>query len=303
MFILIDTLKLRPRVVNYNLNQGIQAEYYLLLLIKLLAGAKIVTTVHDVIPFSRKNASKFKTAEIFARIFALSDALIFHSDETKTTFQNEYPVYRDKTSYIYPFPPMTFNIDLAPLHSSNNPEVVKFLFIGHIRNEKGVKCMLEAWEQLARAGNNSSLEIAGNTSEYSDLDYLIQTVQSLNNITLDLRYLSDALFIEKIKSCDVVLLPYEQSSNTGLPFIAASYGKQVIASSLPVFEPYVKSSIIQSELIFDCGSSISLLEKLILASNQIKAGDPQPNIKALNDYINHFGRYTRLTYSKLLSLR
>jgi glycosyltransferase involved in cell wall biosynthesis len=108
---------------------------------------------------------------------------------------------------------------------------VKFLFIGHIRKEKGIGNLIHAWSMLSHDGfDKSILTIAGN----DDLN-LGRDALKLPNCITKFGYIDDEDFEALIQDTDYVVLPYEGGTNSGVLSAATSFGKPCITSMIPCF--------------------------------------------------------------------
>ena len=109
--------------------------------------------------------------------------------------------------------------------------LVKFLFIGHLRKEKGIINLIKAWSLLNPADvSAANLTIAG-----SDVLNMGSDAVNLPNCTTKFGYIDDEEFEALIQDTDYVVLPYEGGTNSGVLSIATSCEKPCITSNIPCF--------------------------------------------------------------------
>jgi glycosyltransferase involved in cell wall biosynthesis len=108
---------------------------------------------------------------------------------------------------------------------------VKFLFIGHLRKEKGIINLIKAWSLL----NPADVSVANLTIAGSDFLNMGSDAVNLPNCTTKFGYIDDEEFEALIEDTDYVVLPYEGGTNSGVLSTATSYEKPCITSNIPCF--------------------------------------------------------------------
>ena len=105
----------------------------------------------------------------------------------------------------------------------------KFLFIGSIREEKGIRYLLDAWRKTHHK-INGTLTIAGRYDHDFGLDF-----NDLNNVNLNLGFIDDNLFEQIMCEHDYIVLPYSSITNSGVYYTAVNLDKVCITSDIPLF--------------------------------------------------------------------
>ncbi len=105
------------------------------------------------------------------------------------------------------------------------------LFFGLLRPYKGVKYLIEAFEQLPRPLlEDSHLLIVGETWEDLESCDLVARSPLKSHITLIDRYVGDNEVPVYFSAADVLVIPYTRSSQSGVAHIGMSFGMPIIAT-------------------------------------------------------------------------
>ena len=249
----VELVKIRPKAILYALSSNLFVEM-LFILICRIAFRNITIVCHDVVPFTQIYEShKFKSFQrsIFYR---LAKTLIVHNTRSIEELNKGYNIRKDKIKYL-PFPIM----DLSNLNNevaSESTGSVNCLFIGHLRREKGVDLLIDAWKSCSQRIPFSHLTIAGTIPVGVDLG----DVSSLSNLTLKAEYISDDEFVRLIHNADVVIFPYRAGTNSGVLSNVVSLGKPVIVSDIDMF---VQSGLVSEGSYFQTGNAEALAAKII----------------------------------------
>lgn len=209
-------------------------------------GIETILTVHDVEPLYN-NYPKIIMCDI-ADIIWCSKKLIVHTDESCKKLEK----YK-KEIFNIPFPLM--EIKQKDISDSKENEI-KFLFIGHLRKEKGIEILLDAWRSNSKIYNQAYLTIAGSVPFGLQYDFT-----NLKNCTLISNYVDDETYSDLVNETHYVLLPYTAGTNSGILSTVASLGKPCITSDLEMFK---ESSFLIDDLVGKIKSSDDL-EKILLS--------------------------------------
>jgi glycosyltransferase involved in cell wall biosynthesis len=206
-------------------------------------GAKIVLTVHDLLPHDTGEQHK----AVYAALYREVDALICHSDSIRARLVAEFAVPERKVSVI---PHGPFFYDLAPDVSADRgasvsqagagvgsceAEGLMVLWQGIIFPYKGVDLLLRAWRQV-EAECEATLVIAG-TGSPELLEQIRAEVAELGLKRVDLRFrfISTEELVALYRAADVVVYPYRAITTSGALATGLALGKTIVASDLPVF--------------------------------------------------------------------
>jgi glycosyltransferase involved in cell wall biosynthesis len=198
-------------------------------------GAKVVLTVHDLLPHDTGATHHALYASLYARV----DAIICHSDSIRARLAAEFAVPEAKISVI-PHGPFFYDLPPAPSDhilrdfklDSDSPIV---LWQGIIFPYKGVDLLLQAWEQV-EASTNATLVVAG-TGAPGLLDRIRTQAAALGlqRIALHFRFISTEELVALYRAAAIVVYPYRAITTSGALATGLSLGKTIVASDLPVF--------------------------------------------------------------------
>lgn len=251
-YIIYRSRKEKPDLINYSLVSGC-FNFVILFLkcIRWVSGSRIIITCHDVLPFSRSEREEKKEMRNRDYLFKWADYLLIHNDNSRKTLMDKFVINPKKIIY-HRFPIQ----DLLKLHPLYNIEKkYDFLFIGHLRKEKGVALLLESWAHFYSNYKEARLCIAGmNISNIS-----IKDEYRYSNIDFKLHYISDDDFCKLVCQSRYVVLPYLKGTNSGIVSDVLSLGASVIASDLPMFKD---NPLLDDSNLFSAGSIDSLIKIL-----------------------------------------
>jgi glycosyltransferase involved in cell wall biosynthesis len=199
-------------------------------------GAKIVLTVHDLLPHDTGDTHK----ATYASLYALADGLICHSDAVKARLVAEFGMAQAKVSVI---PHGPFFYDLPPSASDSVlrdfalPAGSRYvLWQGILFPYKGVDLLLDAWQQVEREDGNVWLVIAG-TGAPELLEQVRTRAQQLGlkRVALHFRFISTEELVALYRGADIVVYPYRAITTSGALATGLALGKTIVATDLPVF--------------------------------------------------------------------
>jgi glycosyltransferase involved in cell wall biosynthesis len=198
-------------------------------------GVKIVLTVHDLMPHDTGEAHK----AAFAKLYAMADELICHSDTIRARLAAEFNVPEAKVSVI---PHGPFFYDLPPAGSDDvlrefelEPGKMLVLWQGIIFPYKGVDLLLKAWQHV-ETQSDAWLVVAGTGSPELLEQIRAQVAElGLKRVKLHFRFISTEELVALYRAADVVVYPYRAITTSGALATGLALGKTIVASDLPVF--------------------------------------------------------------------
>ncbi|WP_321281286.1 glycosyltransferase [Marinifilum fragile] len=282
-------------VLNYNLTSDLFVEYLFLKIVKVTTKTKVLITCHDVVPFGTDDELGLKKKILRKKMFFdLADFLIVHNESSKHDLQKHFQITDNIIQY--PFPVMSLRTD-NPLKKKSNG-VIKFGMIGHIRNEKGLDVLIDAWRLFYKPDKNVELIIAGNfaTSDAYDLS-------TFNGLSIKVipSFLSDERYKQLIEELDVVILPYKRGTNSGIPSSVISLDSLLLTSDIPMFKC---NPLIPLSFQFESKNAISLAEKMNWLCSLTEEERQSYRSKNTNQLINYRGLFIETTnqvYSNLIN--
>lgn len=223
---LLKQLKIfRPDIINYSLTNMPDAPYLLKRIRKVLKDVKIVVTCHDVVPFQATGIIDYRT------VYELADYLVVHTYGAIEILKREYQISYDKILY-HPFPLIDLNRLNVVVSGEDTHSVPRFLFIGVMRQEKGVQVLVNAWKELG-PNFDGKLTIAGFRPENVKIDF--SHIRNYKNVKIIEKMLSDEEYLKIVKEADYIVFPYSKVGNSGVLSTVVSLKKVPITTKLPTF--------------------------------------------------------------------
>lgn len=249
--ILFASMKDKPELINYShVGQSYFFIVWFLKVLKKVSGAKLMITCHDVNPHSDSSGEM-----VYRRkIFHTADSLLVHTERSIEELHDIFGIDKSKV-YIHPFPIM----DLSKLtEDAPNPyQPTDFLFIGHLRKDKGIEFLLESWPEFHKVCPEAKLRICGRYLQDIHFD---QELLEECNVEFNLHYISDEDYYHYVKSARYVILPYLQGTNSGIISTVLSLGTDVITSDLPMF---TQNPLVSKDNVFKNADSVSFIGVLL----------------------------------------
>jgi glycosyltransferase involved in cell wall biosynthesis len=213
-----------------------------LMLYYRLLGKKIVRTVHNV-NAGKRDANDSLLNRITLRVqYRLSHHVFVHTAKMKQELLRDFGV-QEKTATVVPF-----GINNSVPNTALTPAAAKrqlgikdsektILFFGAIRPYKGLEYLVGAFQQLAANQPEYRLIIAGQPLKESKkyLDEIQRTLSrqfSPGRVIEKIQYIPDEETELYFKAADVVALPYTHVFQSGVLFLAHSFGLPVVASDV-----------------------------------------------------------------------
>lgn len=213
-------------------------------------GARIVLTVHDLLPHD--TAERFK--DLYAKLYARMDALICHSDHIKARLESEFGIASDKI-YAIPHGPFFFDLPvedssstLSQLGIQNGQQMV--LWQGIIFPYKGLDLLLNAWREVEQQTSGLTLVAlgTGDSALAASLERQAHDLE-LKNVRFHFRFCSAEELVAAYRAATMVVYPYRAITTSGALATGLALGKPIIASDLPVFRELLTNE--QSALLVD----------------------------------------------------
>jgi glycosyltransferase involved in cell wall biosynthesis len=249
-------LRYRVRAVAYALSSNLILERWFLRALQAL-GVRVYLICHDVVPFALPDQNLDEMIRKRAKFYRLADRLVVHNRNSVEDLLTTFGVQGDRIRQ-FPFP----LFDLSPIQPRDVHEVpastrTRFLFLGHLRPEKGLDVLLEAWLRLHAMHPDAELVIAGNLPRGSVYDF--KAIERCN-VRLVLRFVSDEEYVALIQQSDCVVLPYRRGTNSGVTSTVLALRRCLIVSDIPMFRHH---PLIPTGSFFRSGDSGDLCARLI----------------------------------------
>lgn len=285
--IIISARRDKPQAINYSLISGSYrfVVIFLRVLIKV-SKAKLVITCHDVCPWedpSRESSEEMRNRQL---IFNLADFLLVHNDSSITDLKNVFHIDEGKiVKHLFPI------MDLTKLQRI---EIIEkqcdFLFIGHLRKDKGIDFLIDTWLRSSVLNKKAVLWICGRPQgQHFDIEHLQK-----HNVICKLGYISENDYCRYIQSARYVVLPYLKGTNSGIISTVLSLGSNVITSDIPMFRD---NPLVKGEDMFKSGDYHSLAMMLQMKMESKENNDLR---EALQEYKTTFNNEVTCVYKTIM---
>ena len=217
----------------------------LLLIFYRLLGKRLVFTAHNVNAGARDGADTFLNRSSLRIQYRLMDQIFVHTQKMKDQLMQTFGVREDRISII-PFG----MYDMVPQSALTSAEAKQrlglsksdraILFFGRITPYKGIDLLVDAFARIARPDQSYRLVIAGEAMKESEQQWqrVQQTIAQSSmreQVVQHTRYIGDTEIEIYFKGADVLVLPYSQIFQSGVLFMAYSFGLPVIATDVGSF--------------------------------------------------------------------
>lgn len=249
-----------PKVLHILWNNNFELfDRTVLMIYYRLLGKKIALTAHNI-NAGQRDLSDSLLNRITLRIqYKLTHHIFVHTDKMKRQLCEDFRVPEDAiTTLRHPINNAFPDTDLTPAEAKRRLGISEgekaMLFFGRLRPYKGLEYLLSAFELLSETDSGYRLIIAGESKKGSELYYESIQDRITNHPNRD-RIISRIEFIPDqdaevyLKAADVMVLPYKDIFQSGVLFLAYSFGLPVVAADVGAF----REEIIEGKTGFVCG--------------------------------------------------
>jgi len=251
----------KPKIFHILWNGRLQLfdRTFLMLYYKAL-GKKIVLTAHNV-NVAKRDGYDSSINRLSLRVqYHLVDHIFVHTDKMKEELVSEFDVKKEKVSVIaFGINNSVPDTELTPVQAKQKVRVSSsaktILCYGRIRPYKGIEYLVAALRLTLRKDDSYRLIIAGEFLKESR-EYWGQIQETIEREGLGERVIQEIRFIPDeeteiyFKAADVLVLPYTGVFQSGVLFLAYSFGLPVIATDIGSF----RDDIVEGETGYVCRS-------------------------------------------------
>lgn len=226
-------------------------------------GIKVITTIHDLLPFDRK----FYDYYYHKKIYSHSDKVISQAKMNIDELVEKYNVERNKIVYIphghYMEYAETATKDESLERLSLPDDRPIILFFGQIKKVKGVDVLIESIAKVKKKFPNIFCVIAGKVwkDDFSFYQNMIDNLNLSDCIRTDIKFIPDDDIKYYFNAADIVALPYRQIYQSGVVLLGAAYEKPVVATTEGEFLNVIKNG--ETGLLVESGNSTEFANALI----------------------------------------
>jgi glycosyltransferase involved in cell wall biosynthesis len=214
----------------------------LLMLYYRMLGKRLVLTVHNVNARLRDGNDSVLNRFTLRVQYRLSDHIFVHTPKMQDQLARDFNVRAAAVTVI------PFGINNAVPHTSISRAEARhrlgiaagdrtILFFGTIAPYKGVEYLVSAFQELCESDTKCRLVIAGKPRAgeeqyWSSVQALIQRGPYAERVVQNISFVSDDDTECYFKAADVAVLPYTHIFQSGVLFLAYSFGLPVIAADV-----------------------------------------------------------------------
>jgi D-inositol-3-phosphate glycosyltransferase len=204
-------------------------------------GRRVVLTAHNVNTAARDGRDNWLNRASLRLQYRLCEHVFVHTRSMKAQLVRDFGVQPARVTVIpfgindtTPKTPLTATQARARLGIDHDSAVL--LFFGQIAPYKGIEYLVEALA-LVHPRQPVTLVIAGkvkrgNEGYWTQIDSQIRSSRISNAVVTRIGFVPDDEVETFFKAADAVVLPYTEIFQSGVPFLAFSFGKPVIASDV-----------------------------------------------------------------------
>ena len=249
----------QPGIFHVLWNNQVEVFDRTLLLIYYKAqGKKIVLTAHNVNAGRRDEKDSWLNRFTLKVQYRLADHIFVHTAKMKAELIDQFQVKETAVSVIpYGINNAVPDTQLSPAEARRRlgigPEEKTILFFGAIKNYKGLEYLVPAFQKIAASNKDYRLIIAGERKKGSEeyFDKIQQTIardSSRERVLQKIEFIPDDEAEVYFKAADVAVLSYSEIFQSGILFLAYSFGLPVIASDVGSF----RDDVIEGKTGFIC---------------------------------------------------
>lgn len=237
---------------------------------KLLKRTKILFLCHNVFPHERFPMDRILTKHVLKQ----GDCFIVQSAQDEEDLKSIradaiYSKTVHPTYNAFKLENMSRQEAREQLHLSGEKVL---LFFGFVRKYKGLKYLLQAMPRISRELSDVKLLIVGDfDNDKHEYMEMIQEWKIQEYIEIHDGYIPDKEVEKFFAASDVVVLPYESATQSGIVQIAYGFEKPVIASNVGGLPEVVTDG--KTGFITNAKDSDDLAEKVIQFFNKKKADE------------------------------
>jgi len=236
----------KPKILHILWNNRFQFfDRTLLMLYYKLLGKKIVLTAHNI-NASKRDSNDTPLNRLTLKVqYRLADHIFVHTEKMKSELCEEFGVQKVAITVI-PFgvnnsvPNTCLTTAQAKRRLGISDDEKTILFFGRIGPYKGLEFLIAAFQQITVRNTGYRLIIAGKPKKGAEeyLEGIQRTISGDGNrerVISKIEYIPDEETELYFKAADVLALPYTQIYQSGVLFLAYSFGLPVIATDVGSF--------------------------------------------------------------------
>jgi D-inositol-3-phosphate glycosyltransferase len=280
----------KPRIFHVLWNNRLETfDRTLLMLYYRLLGKKVVLTAHNVNTRRRDSNDTLLNRATLRIQYKLADHIFVHTEKMKLELIEQFGVKMSRVSVIpfgindsVPYTRLTSREARERLGIGSGEKTI--LFFGRLRPSKGLEYLIAAFHQILGRCNDYRLIIAGRPDQ--DETYWTRLRETIRREAENGRALLRPEFIPDdeteiyFKAADALVLPYKDIYQSGVMFLAYSFGLPVISADVGS----LKDEIVEGKtgFVFKPEDPVDLaktIERYFASDLYANLGDRRPEIR------------------------
>jgi D-inositol-3-phosphate glycosyltransferase len=233
------------RVVHFQwLDRFIFADRIILPLVARLSGHRVVLTVHNINAGKRDNRDSIGNRISLRILYHLAHRLIVHTEKSKDELMAEFPIRESKIAVIKHG--MNNRVTRTGIKTEDARKIFRIaenekviLFFGNIGYYKGLDLLIDSFAEMPdNFLSEARLLIAGNSKspEYTDsIKRKIDNPRISERIIASFGYIRDEEVESYFMAADCIVMPYRNIYQSGVIFMAYTFGLPVIVADIGNF--------------------------------------------------------------------
>lgn len=233
----------RPRIFHILWNNKFEViDRTVLMLFYRLMGRRVTLTAHNVNAARRDGRDSLLNRTTLRIQYRLCSHIFVHTERMRAELLSDFAVAPDRITVI-PFginetlPNTAIGTHEARSALGIDADERVALFFGQIAPYKGLGHLVDALPGVFARDSRFRLVVAGKVKKgceayWEGIDFRLRSLAADGRVTLRIEHIPDAEAEIYFKAADVLLLPYVEIFQSGLPFLAYSFGLPVIASDV-----------------------------------------------------------------------
>jgi glycosyltransferase involved in cell wall biosynthesis len=217
----------------------------ILMLYYKMVGKKVVLTAHNVNQARRDSKDSWLNRTTLKAQYHLCDHIFVHTKKMKDELCGDFGVAEDAVTVIrYPINNAFPDTELTPADAKRRLGLElheqAILFFGRLVPYKGIEHLLEAVRLLLDKRPDYRLIIAGEPKKVAEkylkeIQSALHRLFDLGQVILKAEFIADHDLELYFKAADVMVLPYKEIFQSGVLFLAYSFGLPVVATDVGSF--------------------------------------------------------------------
>lgn len=282
----------KPRVVHFQwLDRKILVDRLVLPTMARLFGHTVVLTVHNINAAKRDKRDNALNRFTLRYLYSTAHLLIVHTPQSKAELMKEFPVKESKIAIIKHgmnnrVMQRGISREEARMHFGLKSEEKVVLFFGNIDYYKGLDLLVDSLLLLpVEFRQNLKVLIAGN-SKYPDYTGPViektKSAELKDSVISRIGYIPDEEVEYYFTAADCIVLPYRNIYQSGVVFMAYTFGLPLLAADVGNFRNDVPEG--KAGYLFESGNTGDLSKTILKYFESDMYHNLDSTRKALKDW-------------------